>query len=1063
MDEQQNRKDWSKHKDGSICLDAIGEDAAIQEAMSTDPSFDMDDNMEFHDLFGLSIRDLNGVDCRLGDIISNRFTLLVMASQFGAPTTKKFLSDLMKQWDTIEDLGIQIVIIGTASPIASGIFRKDFGLPPVIFSDVDKKVYRELGCRRGFRWAYSPQAFSAMVEAVGQGHRASQGVGDALQLGGVFLLSKEDGISYQHIERYGGFTPDLSELVPQLANFVRKRPYIWSTAPALSWNDLGYSTMSGSKSSAFNISDRSWHVERGIADAASFNASSGQIFTDFDDMPYRRYFFGQEHVLYTSAVPLENEDGEVDHNCSCIVAATPDVRGDRKIVIYHASGIHKRIIPAYRVASGEKEAIQAAVARIAGVHIELRRVDPVPLLQEELLNYEHTQMIKNFKFGVLNCRDGQTEESDIYGNTEVSPAYEEFLQFLGNRLPLRGWTGYKGGLDVKKDVSGTHAITASVDDTNVIFHVASMIPLDKDPEQSLLERKRHIGNDVVVVIFKEGPQQLDPSVWRSQFNHVFVVVSKDERKSQKEDGKTVYRVEVAFKPQCPAALPALPDPPSFEKGRDFHKFLLSKLVNAERSTTRVAPVFKQKMDKMRGLVLRDAVQAFNSDPMNTKSAVLISGRLKVRKSKSDASSTAAPSVISTPMKINPPSFANNAVSSTKDSSSGNSSPREPLSVSFAIDPPRSQSGSAVPSTATKKGRHSRSQSRDSNSSKDAIVSGPRPVLASSTEKEDIFSALEADIANFHEPAPVSPSTSASSDKIEKASSQAVSTPVISKRSRGDSERLERKKSEKEEGDKSRTDSKSTGESRRRPPSRSTSNEKPEKHRIKTSNTPAPADDVSSSQSASESASATPPKPAAEQAGSAAAANAAAENSAAPAPSPAPASAPAEPPANAMSTLEASLRELEAVEKAATQQAQTRRQHRPPPADGMHRNKSFQQLQAQWRSLAAQNQSSASAKKQSSASLPLVHEADELAAVVQQVLAQVGHGDASKRIVVVNSADENDKDIVSLKNDMTAAELITAIEQSTGKKVQALTFQGVTVRDKHIRLFNDKDAVQVKFV
>jgi hypothetical protein len=923
----------------------------------------------------------------------------------------------------------------------------------MIFSDVDKKLYRELGCRRGFRWAFSPQSFSATIEAVGQGHRASQGVGDALQLGGVFLLSKEDGISYQHIERYGGFTPDLSELVPQLAHFVRKRPYIWSTAPALSWSDLGYGAMSGSKSSAFNITDRSWHVERGISDAPSFNAPVGQVFTDFDDMSYRRYFFGQEHVLYTSAVPLENDEGEVDHNTACIVAASPDVRGDRRVIIYHSSGTHKRIIPAYRVASGEKEAIQAAVARVAGVNIELRRVDAVPLLQEELLTYEHTQMIKNFKFGVLNCRDGQTDEADIYGNMEVSPAYEEFLQFLGNRLPLRGWSGYKGGLDVKKDVSGTHAITASLDDTNVIFHVCSMIPLDKDPEQSLLERKRHIGNDVVVVIFKEGSQQLDPSTWRSQFNHVFVVVSKDERKSQKEDGKTVYRLEVAFKPQCPAALPALPDPPSFEKGRDFHKFLLAKLINAERSTTRITPVFKQKMDKMRGLVLRDAVQAFNSDPMNTKSAVLISGRLKVRKSKSDAPSATAPSVVSTPMKINPPSFSTNT-GSTKDSSSGNSSPREAPSVSFAIDPPRSQSGSAAPPSATKKGRHSRSQSRDSNSSKDAIIAGPRPGLVSSTEKEDIFSALEADIANFHDPPPVSPSASASSDKIEKASSQASSTPIISKRTRGDSEKLERKKSEKEDGERNRSDSaKSTGESRRRPPSRTTSNEKPEKHRIKTSATAAAADDVSSSQSASESASAASPKSAAEQALTASAATSSSAGT----------SGPVEPASNAMSTLEASLRELEAVEKAASKQAQSRRQHsRPPPADGMHRNKSFQQLQAQWRSLASQNQSS-SAKKQSSSSLPLVHEADELASVIQQVLAQVGHNDGSKRIVVVNTADDNDRDIVPLKNEMTVAELTVAIEQSTGRKVSALTFQGVTVRDKHIRLFNDKDAVQVQFV
>lgn len=104
FDEQQNRKDWSKNKDGSICLDAIGDESALQDAMSADPSYDLDDSIEGVDIFSLPIRDLYGVDCRLGDVTSSRHTLLVMCGQFGAPTTRKFLSDLTKLWEQIEDL-----------------------------------------------------------------------------------------------------------------------------------------------------------------------------------------------------------------------------------------------------------------------------------------------------------------------------------------------------------------------------------------------------------------------------------------------------------------------------------------------------------------------------------------------------------------------------------------------------------------------------------------------------------------------------------------------------------------------------------------------------------------------------------------------------------------------------------------------------------------------------------------------------------------------------------------------------------------------------------------------
>lgn len=32
---------------------------------------------------------------------------------------------------------------------------------------------------------------------------------------------------------------------------------------------------------------------------------------------------------------------------------------------------------------------------------------------------------------------------------ETSPVYEEFLSVLGQKIELKGWTNYRGGLDVK--------------------------------------------------------------------------------------------------------------------------------------------------------------------------------------------------------------------------------------------------------------------------------------------------------------------------------------------------------------------------------------------------------------------------------------------------------------------------------------------------------------------------------------------------------------------------------------------------------------------------------------
>lgn len=73
----------------------------------------------------------------------------------------------------------------------------------------------------------------------------------------------------------------------------------------------------------------------------------------------------------------------------------------------------------------------------------------------------------------------------------------------------------------------------------VMYHVSTMLPYMAEDEQKI-ERKRHIGNDMVVVIFKEGSQKIDPKCFSSHFNFVFVVV---ERLSPEESGDSgiMYR------------------------------------------------------------------------------------------------------------------------------------------------------------------------------------------------------------------------------------------------------------------------------------------------------------------------------------------------------------------------------------------------------------------------------------------------------------------------------------------------------------------------------------------
>ncbi len=104
-------------------------------------------------------------------------------------------------------------------------------------------------------------------------------------------------------------------------------------------------------------------------------------------------------------------------------------------------------------------------------------------LSEDLVIYEIRMFTNTYKIGVLYAKENQVNESDMYANgicqllpfliqaihftyfnshTEVgSPAFEEFLSFLGEKIVLKGWDRFRAGLNVTGKIS-CHLFTVGV-------------------------------------------------------------------------------------------------------------------------------------------------------------------------------------------------------------------------------------------------------------------------------------------------------------------------------------------------------------------------------------------------------------------------------------------------------------------------------------------------------------------------------------------------------------------------------------------------------------------------
>ncbi|TNN45812.1 Signal-induced proliferation-associated 1-like protein 1 [Liparis tanakae] len=168
-----------------------------------------------------------------------------------------------------------------------------------------------------------------------------------------------------------------------------------------------------------------------------------------------------------------------------------------------------------------KEVLEYLVPEL-NVHC-LRLALNTPKVTEQLMKLDEQGLSFQRKVGVMYCMAGQSGEEEMYNNESAGPALEEFLHLLGERVRLKGFTKYRAQLDAKTDSTGTHSMYTTYKDYEIMFHVSSMLPYTPNNKQQLL-RKRHIGNDIVTIVFQEpGALPFTPKNIRSHFQHVFVV------------------------------------------------------------------------------------------------------------------------------------------------------------------------------------------------------------------------------------------------------------------------------------------------------------------------------------------------------------------------------------------------------------------------------------------------------------------------------------------------------------------------------------------------------------
>ncbi len=118
--------------------------------------------------------------------------------------------------DEIRAAGAEIVVIGNGAAHFARAFRGDYELDFPLLVDPDRVAYRAAGLRRGLAGTLSPRVALHAARALAKGFFQTSVQGDALQLGGVFVIRRGGGVAYRHASQVAGDHAPLDDVLRAL-------------------------------------------------------------------------------------------------------------------------------------------------------------------------------------------------------------------------------------------------------------------------------------------------------------------------------------------------------------------------------------------------------------------------------------------------------------------------------------------------------------------------------------------------------------------------------------------------------------------------------------------------------------------------------------------------------------------------------------------------------------------------------------------------------------------------------------------------------------------------------
>jgi peroxiredoxin len=163
------------------------------------------------ELSKVRVVDEHGQSVEVQSLWRERPTVIMWIRHFGCMACAAQVDEFKPHIQALRACGIGFSIIGSGTPNFVEGFKERMGIDAPVFSDAKLASYQALKMKRGLFTMIDPRIVKNWI--IPFKYRQRRTMGDALQQGGVLVVTPEGEVTYEYKSEYAGDHPKPSVIV----------------------------------------------------------------------------------------------------------------------------------------------------------------------------------------------------------------------------------------------------------------------------------------------------------------------------------------------------------------------------------------------------------------------------------------------------------------------------------------------------------------------------------------------------------------------------------------------------------------------------------------------------------------------------------------------------------------------------------------------------------------------------------------------------------------------------------------------------------------------------------